>query len=123
MLLFVYGTLKRGKRLHPYFRTLRPKFISDGYVEDFALYYSGVPMAVRSFGGVKLKGEVYEVNAMAILALDFVETGYKRIFVTVTSAVQKMFPEVMVAYMYEWHIRPNKFDPRDERMRVPNDCF
>lgn len=76
--MLVYGTLKRGKRLHYILEKLRPKFIGEGYVEGFALYYPGVPMAVRSPGS-KLKGELYEVNAMGVMALDFVETGYKRV--------------------------------------------
>jgi gamma-glutamylcyclotransferase (GGCT)/AIG2-like uncharacterized protein YtfP len=122
MLLFVYGTLKRGKRLHPYFKTLRPKFIGEGFVQDYALYYPGVPMAVRSPGDT-LNGELYEVNSMAIMALDFVERGYKRIHANVTTVSSFGVVSNYSANMYEWPIRPNKFDPRDERDRVPNDCF
>ena len=75
--LFVYGTLKRGHRLHGILEgqkylgeyTTAPNF-------DILDYGDGIfPIVVQKKKGFKIKGEVYEVNSAIFQLTDSIEIG------------------------------------------------
>ena len=78
--LFIYGTLKRGERLHFYLR--RSKYLGRSYVLGFKLYYSlhGYPVLYeRSGWKKKVWGEVFLVHKRVLNNIRTIETqsGYK----------------------------------------------
>lgn len=83
MRIFVYGTLKRGGRLHGHLRHLGAKYLRDTRIAGFALYklcwYPGIVPADRRI----VKGEIYEVRDSALATLDAVE-GAPDLFKRVT---------------------------------------
>ena len=74
--LFVYGTLKKGKRLHLYIRD--SKFLGEKTIEGYTLFDIGYPLAVKS-KDKKIKGELYEVDEKAWKTIKMIEetAGYK----------------------------------------------
>jgi len=73
-LVFVYGTLRRGGRLHGY-HMRAAEFVGRGRVYGFGMYDLGsYPAAVPTTNATStLVGEVYEVDAEGLAALDQVE--------------------------------------------------
>jgi gamma-glutamylaminecyclotransferase len=74
MLIFVYGTLKRGEVNHFYLSGQR--FVTDVRTRPcFRIYdlggYPGL-VAVES-GGLSIQGEVWQVDAACLLRLDLLE--------------------------------------------------
>ncbi len=77
--VFVYGTLKKGYKLHFYLKNA--KFIGYGYVNGYDMYIvDWYPAVVKGRG--RVYGEVYEVCQETLDILDGVEEEgflYKRI--------------------------------------------
>lgn len=74
MLIFVYGTLKRGGTNHEWMHGQR--FIADATTTpDFLLFdLGGYPGLVRvASGGQSILGEIWEVDAPGVLRLDELE--------------------------------------------------
>ena len=81
--LFVYGTLKRGHRLHGILEG--QKYLGEFITApefDILDYGDGIfPIVVQKKNGFKIKGEVYEVDSVTFQLTDSIEigAGYKPI--------------------------------------------
>lgn len=89
MLIFVYGTLKRGGKLHGWMRDI--EFISEGFASEVDLYLPNkkfmYPFCVKEEDASGVYGEVYKIDNTELKMLDMVEGYpdlYKREEVTVT---------------------------------------
>ena len=75
--LFVYGTLKRGHRLHGILEG--QKYLGEHMTApnfDILDYGDGIfPIVVQKKKGFKIKGEVYEVNSAIFQLTDSIEIG------------------------------------------------
>jgi len=76
MIVFVYGSLKKNKKLHHYLKTA--KFLGDGVTCDkypMIISKSGwYPYLIEKKGiGYKIKGEVYKISPKLLKILDKVE--------------------------------------------------
>jgi gamma-glutamylaminecyclotransferase len=93
--LFVYGTLKKGYRLHGYLEN--SPFLKEAQIPNHVLLDLGsFPGMVLGEG--KVKGEIYEVSDEVIDTLDHVEgtpTFYNRETVTTDEGEQ------VFAYVYQ----------------------
>jgi gamma-glutamylcyclotransferase (GGCT)/AIG2-like uncharacterized protein YtfP len=75
--LFVYGTLKKGYRLHRFLEGAR--FLGDAQLKGFNMYNLGsYPGIVRDEAAGTVSGEIYDVDAPTLRRLDYVEGGYER---------------------------------------------
>ena len=71
--VFVYGTLKKGYRLHQYLQ--KSTFIGEGILENHIMYVLGwYPGVVKSKSGSVL-GEVYQIDQPTLDILDDVEAN------------------------------------------------
>ncbi len=77
--VFVYGTLKRGFRLHFYLES--GKFLGEGFIEGYEMYIvDWYPAVIKGKG--KVFGEIYEVDDKTLKLLDEIEDEgllYKRV--------------------------------------------
>ena len=78
--LFVYGTLKRGERLHYYLKN--SKYIGQAYIQGFKLFYyiQGHPILYRRNNWKKkIWGEVFLVSNKVLNGIRSLElgSGYK----------------------------------------------
>jgi len=76
MIIFVYGSLKKNKKLHYYLKTA--KFLGDGvtcYKYPMIISKSGwYPYLIEKKGtGYKIKGEIYKISPKLFKILDRVE--------------------------------------------------
>jgi gamma-glutamylcyclotransferase (GGCT)/AIG2-like uncharacterized protein YtfP len=73
MLVFVYGTLKRGERNHSFLRNAT--FVSDARTVDrFSLLDLGsFPAMVRHPAETQVSGEIYQIDANILERLDRLE--------------------------------------------------
>jgi gamma-glutamylaminecyclotransferase len=78
-LLFVYGTLKRGKGNHYFLE--KAKFLGEAKtVEKFALYDIGVP-AVKDYPPLyQIRGELYLVDTTTLSIIDALE-GHPTVYI------------------------------------------
>jgi len=77
MLIFVYGTLKRGERNHDVLDD--SEFVSEATTEALYLLYDrgAYPCMVKAECGKNIKGEVYRVSDETLKRLDSLEgVGY-----------------------------------------------
>ena len=100
-LLFVYGTLMRGFRLHALLEG-RAESVGDGEVAGLLFDLGRYPAALRAGGGV-IRGEVYRLKDPGFWpALDAAEgSQYHRGEVEVRLAGGRQ----VTAYIY-WHVGP-----------------
>ena len=94
--VFVYGTLKRGKRAN--FLLSRGKFVGDGVVKGYEMYI------VRDYPGIvkgkgKVRGEVYEVDAETLKKLDEYE-GVPLYYERIEDIVELEKGRKVKAYLY-----------------------
>ncbi len=68
-LLFVYGSLKRGEPGHAILLKAKAKFIGEAETTDKFIVreLNGYPIAIPSSEGDKVKGELYEVEDLALI--------------------------------------------------------
>ena len=74
--LFVYGTLKRGERLHYYLKN--SKYIGQAYIQGFKLFYyiQGYPILYRRNNWKKkIWGEVFLVRKLELNRIRGIELG------------------------------------------------
>ena len=94
--VFVYGTLKRGKRAHSLLS--RARFVGEGTVEGYEMYIvRDYPGIVRGKG--KVRGEVYEVDEETLRRLDEYE-GVPLYYERVEETVELDNGEKVKAYLY-----------------------
>ena len=94
--VFVYGTLKRGKRVH--LLLSQAKFVGEGTASRYEMYI------VRDYPGIvkgkgKVRGEVYEVNENTLKKLDEYE-GVPFYYERVMDTVELDSGEKVKAYLY-----------------------
>lgn len=75
--LFVYGTLKRGFRLHRYLEGA--KFVRECYVKGLLVDLGPFPGIFLKNDGIRVKGELYEISRHTLRLLDEVE-GHGTLF-------------------------------------------
>ena len=95
LVLFVYGTLKRGGRSHG--RLADSPFVGDAWSKPiYRMYNCGTyPALVAATDGESIGGELYRVNSGVIAILDEFESGYRRMPIEVIGPI----PEVW-AYIF-----------------------
>ncbi len=94
--LFVYGSLKKGKKLHYLISELN--FIGRGILRGFDMYLvSWYPAVVKGSG--KVFGEIYEINEEVLKILDKVEDEGKLYNRTVVN-IETEWGELLPAYIY-----------------------
>lgn len=108
-LLFVYGSLKQGFRLHPHLAAgiLRGMaHTGPGYALYRVSWYPGM-VADETSGGVS--GELYEIPEALLPVLDEVEGVpdlYRRASVTVTCPDYSGEPVQALTYVYQQPVEP-----------------
>ncbi len=94
--VFVYGTLKRGKRAHSLLSWA--KFVGEGTVSGYEMYIvRDYPGIVRGEG--KVRGEVYEVDEETLKKLDEYE-GVPFYYERVEETTELDSGERVRAYLY-----------------------
>jgi gamma-glutamylcyclotransferase (GGCT)/AIG2-like uncharacterized protein YtfP len=79
MRVAVYGTLKRGGRLHGNMEAIKAKFIEEVDLKGFEMYHlGGYPAIIEKKDGV-IKAEVFEIDEIGLSRLDRVE-GYPHLY-------------------------------------------
>lgn len=79
MIIFVYGTLRRGNLLSCYLQ--RAEFIGEAQTvcAEFRMFCNGsYPYVIRVEDGYKISGELYRVDSDLLECLDEIEYSYKR---------------------------------------------
>jgi gamma-glutamylaminecyclotransferase len=81
MLIFTYGTLKKG--LHNNYLLKDSKFIGEAITKNkYGLFPSvceSFPFAIKSYADVEIFGEVYEIDNNTLERLDYLE-GYPTLY-------------------------------------------
>jgi gamma-glutamylcyclotransferase (GGCT)/AIG2-like uncharacterized protein YtfP len=91
LILFVYGTLKRGYRSHG--RLADSPFLGVAWTQPrYRLYKCGAyPGLVAATDGESVGGELYRVSSEVIAALDEFENNYRRIPIDVIGPVAEVW--------------------------------
>lgn len=105
-LLFVYGTLKTGQRLHDRWlgEGSGATLCNKGYIEGFELYVHpefDLPMIIYGMKG-KVYGEVYVVPEELRTELDVLEGGYSRETVEFISTEDRGSGTTLRVEVYIW---------------------
>lgn len=118
--VLIYGTLKRGGRLHRHLQTIGAEYVRDvATVPRYMLLSNGgaYPCLVR--GKLSVKGELWLVDAEGLRHLDFVEGVafglYKRATVSLDD------PEQVQALAYLWNRSTEGLDDCGDFWPVAND--
>ena len=99
MLVFVYGTLMKGRWNHNFL--LNEKFIGQGSVLNYGLYnVSSFPGVIRK-DGAKVLGELYDVSEKTLEKLDILE-GEGSMYLRRAVMVETEQSQVE-AYIYVWN--------------------
>ncbi len=75
ILVFVYGTLKRGGRYHYLLENEKVRFRGKAVTREKFIMYErdGIPYVSRKRSLSRIKGEVYEVDKKTLFRLDSLE--------------------------------------------------
>lgn len=98
MLIFVYGTLKRGNTLGVYLENA--EFIGEAQTAraEFRMFCNGhYPIVTHCELGYKISGELFRVDSGMLKILDRVENGYKRRAALFLYGSREMFGELYIA--------------------------
>lgn len=104
MLVFVYGTLQRGRALHEHLAGQR--FVGEARTQpEYRLYridwYPGLVEASSSGEGLAIHGEVWDVDEASMAILDRVEEVDSGLYERRLIRLQKPFDQSEVlAYLY-----------------------
>lgn len=79
MRVIVYGTLKRGGRLHRNMEAIHAHFIREDVLENYEMYNLGSFPAIIEKQGKEVKVEVYEIDKLGLNRLDRIE-GYPYLY-------------------------------------------
>ena len=102
MILFIYGTLKRGFPAHDLMAGA--EFIGEAVTEPgFRLYSEGwYPMMVTDPTGFAIEGELWEIPESVLSRLDHYEgSGYQRVTIPLQSPHAE---KLAVAYLYKGRV-------------------
>lgn len=110
--VFVYGTLRRGASNHR--RLAGAAWVGDGTVRGRLYRIDWYPGLVLDDAAGEVRGEVHEVDAATLAALDAYEgSEYRRVRVAVVGGVASGGPgTVLEAWAWEW------IGPIDEARRI-----
>ena len=105
MLLFVYGSLKRGYPLHWWLNVLQAEYLGEHELANYGLYRLSAPdawfPAMRKEYGAKVKGELYEISNGVIPVLAQVEgPAYMAEHVDIVDVDGETLP--VVAFIWVW---------------------
>ena len=106
MILFIYGTLKRGYPAHDLM--IGAEFLGEALTEpSFQLYSEGwYPMMVTDPTGIAIEGEVWEVPENMVQKLDHYEgSEYQRVAIQLQSLHAE---KLAVAYLYKGRVTGRK---------------
>ena len=92
MKVAVYGTLKRGGRLHTNMELIKAKFIEEVEIDGFEMFHLGGYPAIVEKKGESVQAEVFEIDDAGLSRLDRVE-GYPTLY------QRKMTPHGWVYFM------------------------
>ena len=96
MYIFVYGTLKRGRRAN--YLLANSRFLGEGSIEGYDMYLVvDFPAIVKGKGIVK--GEVYEIDEETLKELDNYE-GFPLLYDRVLESVNLYNGKEIEAYVY-----------------------
>ncbi len=104
MLIFVYGTLQRGRALHKHLAS--QSFVGTAQTQaEYRLYriewYPGLVDAKTSGQGLAIHGEVWDVDDAALRVLDKVEEVDSGLYERRPIRLQEPFDQLeVVAYFY-----------------------
>lgn len=104
MLIFVYGTLLRGRANH-YRYLSEAEYIGEGTISGYTLYDLGGYPGIKRTGQGLVKGEVYQVDEKTLAAIDHLEDEgdlYTRVKATV-ACNSRQYPDVWT-YLYNWSV-------------------
>lgn len=108
MLLFVYGTLKKGRSNHLLIEHL--PHLGDAFTDNnYSLVVSGLPFLVKR-KGEGVRGEIYKIDPETLRAVDRLEghpSFYRREIINVTDF---RTGDTVEAYAY---IHPDVFNKKD----------
>lgn len=98
MLIFVYGTLKRGNLLDYALRGA--EFLGESRTIDksFRMFCNGhYPLVTIAYYGYRITGEVYNIDESLLRRLDSIEKGYTRKTFDVTCNGETIRAQIYVA--------------------------
>ena len=108
-LMFIYGTLKRGCRLHSHIQD--QQFIDvANTLAKYKMYKhkrAWYPCLVFDEKGLSIEGELWEVDEECLLRLDRVENGFCRMRIALHSPHDK---EMVESYLYRYELDNNFID-------------
>ncbi len=111
MLVFVYGTLKKGHSLHGWLRDT--PFISEGFTSKVSLYLPNklfpYPFCLEEQDSNGVYGEVYKVDDKELAMLDMVE-GYPSMYDRKEFSVTLLGGEKCECYIYVLNMTVNTDD-------------
>jgi gamma-glutamylaminecyclotransferase len=110
MLLFVYGSLKRGFSNHH--RLAHTKFIGEAVtLSTYAMWGYGFPIVAkrRAPRGHKVNGELYQVDAATLRSCDQLE-GHPHWYIRRKVKVQLADGTIRITWMYLQKLRECKQD-------------
>ena len=90
VIVFVYGTLKRGLRNFYFFQNMKATFLKTDTIKDATIFvgeWSRIPF-ITDAKGKEVKGELFQVDAKYLGMLDGFERAYTRREVTTASGVK-----------------------------------
>ena len=105
MLIFVYGTLKRGKHNHRYLAG--QKYLGDAHTGPlYSLLVSGLPFLVKR-EGTGCTGELWEVDERCLANLDRLE-GHPNFYTRTPIVVRNT--KTNEKYSVQTYLHPDVFD-------------
>lgn len=108
-IVFVYGTLKRGYRLHQYMEGAR--FLGEARLQGYRMHRVSWYPAIRPDAGYTVYGELFEIDDAILAILDEVEdrgTEYERELCSVEPLFETSAAEIKaLVYVYLHHLEDN----------------
>lgn len=109
MLIFVYGTLKKG--YHNNYLLKDAKFLGEAFTnKSYTMSGKGIPFIHPDSKGLPVKGEIYEIDKVRHLPrLDSLEghpSGYTRTTISATLAGEVMNVDVYEMLHNSWKSSP-----------------
>lgn len=114
-IVFVYGTLMKGRRNHePFLKNSR--FIGKGILEGYSLYDLGSYPGIKENRADKVKGESYEIDLDTLQRLNCLE-GEGTLYKLKEALVSIGKDNVVNAYIYEYlgDVKANNYVPFDNQ--------